>query len=101
MYQEEITGNMESIAIVDFGSQVCHLIAKKIRNLGIHSIIVPYTITLEELKAKNIVGLILSGGPSSIYEEGAPRLSFSLEDVKVPILGICYGLQLIAHELGG
>jgi len=101
MYQEELTATMESIAIIDFGSQVCHLIAKKIRNLGIHSIIVPYNITLEELQKKNIVGVILSGGPSSIYEQDAPRLSFSLQDVKVPLLGICYGHQLIAHELGG
>ena len=105
MYQQEIhskdSKTMESIAIIDFGSQVCHLIAKKIRNLGVHSIIVPNTITLEELQKQNIVGIILSGGPSSIYEQDAPKLTFSLEDVKVPLLGICYGHQLIAHELGG
>ena len=101
MYQEELATTIESIAIIDFGSQVCHLIAKKIRNLGIHSIIVPYNITLEELHRKNIVGIILSGGPASIYEKDAPRLSFNLQDVKVPLLGICYGHQLLAHELGG
>lgn len=105
MYQQEIhskdSKTIESIAIIDFGSQVCHLIAKKIRNLGVHSIIVPNTVTLKELQNQKIVGIILSGGPSSIYEKDAPKLIFRLEDVKVPLLGICYGHQLIAHELGG
>jgi GMP synthase (glutamine-hydrolysing) len=102
MFQEEILTNLqESIAIIDFGSQVCHLIAKKIRNLGIHSEILPYNITLGELEKQNIVGLILSGGPSSIYETEAPKLSFKLSDIKIPILGICYGHQLLAHEFGG
>ena len=130
MQQQTMTMKQESIAIIDFGSQVCHLIAKKIRNLGIHSIIVPFDVTLEELKKQKVVGIILSGGPSSIYEKDAPRLNFNLTDVKVvgiilsggpssiyekdaprlnfnltdvavPLLGICYGHQLLAHELGG
>ena len=101
MYQEELEETIESIAIIDFGSQVCHLIAKKIRNLGVHSIIVPNTISLPDLEKKKIVGVVLSGGPSSIYEEGAPKLTFNVTDLKVPVLGICYGHQLLAHELGG
>lgn len=105
MYQQELHSGeskaIESIAIIDFGSQVCHLIAKKIRNLGVHSIILPYTVTLKELQNEKVVGVILSGGPASIYEQNAPKLAFRVEDVKVPLLGICYGHQLIAHELGG
>ena len=87
------------IAVVDYGSQYSHLIARRIRSLGVASeIISPQKNTLE---LKNIEGIILSGGPSSVYKNRSPRLSDSLLRLNVPILGICYGMQLLAEYFGG
>ncbi|MCH8821300.1 glutamine-hydrolyzing GMP synthase [Patescibacteria group bacterium] len=87
------------IAVVDYGSQYSHLIARRIRSLGVASeIISPQKNTLE---LKNIEGIILSGGPSSVYKNRSPRLSDSLLKLNVPILGICYGMQLLAEYFGG
>lgn len=89
------------IVIVDFGSQTAHLIGRRLRQLGVE---VEYTdpeealIQVQKLKP---TGIILSGGPSSVYEEGAPTLDPKVFDLKVPVLGICYGWQLMAHLLGG
>jgi len=101
--RSEIRKPGEEIVIIDFGSQVCHLIAKTIRSFGVHSLIVPHTIGIEDLKAMEPKGIIFSGGPGSIYESNSPTLSFRLVELggKVPILGICYGLHLIVYELGG
>ena len=91
----------ERIIILDFGSQYTQIIARKVREAGVYAEIHPFSISraaLEELSPK---GIILSGGPSSVYAEGAPIPLFDVFSMGVPVLGICYGLQLIAHQLGG
>jgi len=96
---------MEKIIILDFGGQYCHLIARRVRDLGVYSEIVPFDIDIEKLREIGPKGIILSGGPSSVYEEGSPQLAKDfysyISGEKVPILGICYGLHLIIHQLGG
>lgn len=89
------------IAIVDFGSQVTQLIARRIREAGVYSEIVPPDITEASLMAMAPKGVILAGGPASVYGRGAPRLPVHLRQSPYPLLGICYGMQLLAHELGG
>ncbi len=91
----------EKILILDFGSQYTQLIARKIREIGVFSEIMPYNGTLPDYKQNNIKGLILSGGPSSVYADTAPHISKKLLDGDIPVLGICYGLQLIIHLCGG
>ncbi|MBI1955507.1 MAG: glutamine-hydrolyzing GMP synthase [Acidobacteria bacterium] len=89
------------IVILDFGSQYTQLIARRIREHHVHSAIVPYHISLDELKKLNPAGIILSGGPSSVFEEGSPHSDPAILQMGIPVLGICYGLQLISHQLGG
>jgi GMP synthase (glutamine-hydrolysing) len=91
----------EVIPILDFGSQYAQLIARRVREKGVYSELVRPDITLEELRKLNPKGLILSGGPSSVYEANAPKCDERIFDLGVPILGICYGMQLGAHILGG
>jgi len=91
----------EKIIILDFGSQYTQLIARKVRELGVYCEIHPYSIKLDELKSQNPSGLILSGGPSSVYAEDAPIPSLNVFELGFPVLGICYGLQLTAYQLGG
>jgi GMP synthase (glutamine-hydrolysing) len=91
----------EFILILDFGSQYTQLIARRIRECGVYSEIHPYNFDVEKIKYKNPVGIILSGGPLSVYDEGAPRLNNEIFELGIPILGICYGLQLICFQLGG
>jgi GMP synthase (glutamine-hydrolysing) len=91
----------EFILILDFGSQYTQLIARRIRECGVYSEIHPYNFDVEKIKSKNPVGIILSGGPLSVYDEGAPRLNNEIFKLGIPILGICYGLQLICFQLGG
>lgn len=91
----------QRIIILDFGSQYTQLIARKIREIGVYAEIHPYSITREALEALQPQGLVLSGGPQSVYAQGAPHPSFDVFDLDVPVLGICYGLQLIAWQLGG
>ncbi|HYF15327.1 MAG TPA: glutamine-hydrolyzing GMP synthase [Phycisphaerales bacterium] len=90
----------EVIPILDFGGQTAQLIARRVRELGVYSVLVAPTITPEELRAMNPRGVILSGGPASVYEPGAPACDRRILDLGVPVLGICYGLQLAAHFLG-
>ena len=92
---------MEKIIILDFGGQFCHLIARRLRELGVYSIIKPYNVSFEELSHEHPKGIILSGGADSIYAPNAPTLKFDLREIKVPMLGICYGHQLMAYQLGG
>ena len=96
---------MDKICIIDMGSQYTHLIARRIRELGVYSEIIPSSVSIDEIKAKKCKGIILSGGPSSVYEKGSPQLPENFFDYtsayKIPILGICYGLHLIIHALGG
>ena len=89
------------VLVVDFGAQYAQLIARRVREAGVYSEIVPHTATAEEIAAKEPVGIILSGGPSSVYEEGAPQLDTDVFDLGVPTLGICYGFQYMAKTLGG
>jgi GMP synthase (glutamine-hydrolysing) len=91
----------ETIIILDFGSQYSQLIARKIRELKVFSEIHPFNISLDILKNENIKGIILSGGPSSIYEKNAPKISKDILDLDIPVLGICYGLQLLMHLNNG
>lgn len=92
---------METVFIIDFGSQYTKLIAKAVRELEVYAEIVPPEITAEEVRRRAPKGLILSGGPASVYAPGAPRLDKRIYDLKIPVLGICYGMQLMAHDLGG
>ncbi len=90
-----------SILILDFGSQYTQLIARRIRELEVYSEIKPFNIPIEEIKEIHHAGIILSGGPMSVYDEGAPKINPELFELNIPILGICYGLQLISHHFNG
>jgi len=89
------------ILILDFGSQYTQLITRKIRELGVYSEIKPFNTSIDEIKKMEPKGIILSGGPASVYSESAPHPEKTLFEMPVPILGICYGLQLTAYSLGG
>jgi GMP synthase (glutamine-hydrolysing) len=93
--------NSELILVLDFGSQYTQLIARRVRELGVYSEIHPFNIPVEKILQLKPIGIILSGGPSSVYEEAAPKPSPKVLELGVPVLGICYGLQLIADQLGG
>ncbi|GAA0209837.1 glutamine-hydrolyzing GMP synthase [Corynebacterium riegelii] len=86
---------------MDFGAQYAQLIARRVREANVYSEVVPSTITAEELKAKDPVALVLSGGPSSVYAEGAPQLDPEIFELGLPIFGICYGFQVMTQALGG
>lgn len=89
------------IAVVDFGSQYTHLITRRIREFSVRAEIFDHNVSLQELKNKNVQGIILSGGPNSVYEKGAPDVDRAIFSSGIPIMGICYGLHLIAHKNGG
>lgn len=88
------------ILVINFGGQYVHLIARRIREFGVHSQIKPHDITASEIKKLNPAGIILSGGPSSVYEKNSPRLDRKILDLGIPIFGICYGLQLFGKYYG-
>ncbi len=90
-----------TIAILDFGGQYAQLIARRVRENHVHSVIVRPDVTPEELRNQNVVGLVFSGGPESVYDETAPRCRREVLDMGLPILGICYGMQLACQMLGG
>ena len=90
-----------SILILDFGSQYSELIARRIRETNVFSLVVSNYISIEEIKNTNPKGIILSGGPNSVYEKNAPRCDEKIFNLGIPILGICYGMQLMVKELGG
>ena len=89
------------MAVLDFGSQYTQLIARRIREQNVYSEILPHTITADELKLKNVPAIILSGGPSSVYDKNSPQIDSSILNMGIPILGICYGLQLLIAKNGG
>jgi GMP synthase (glutamine-hydrolysing) len=91
----------ETIVILDFGSQYTQLIARRVRELNVYCEIHPYNLASETLRALQPRGIILSGGPNSVYEEGAPHCAADVLQMGVPVLGICYGLQLMSYFLGG
>lgn len=89
------------LLIVDFGAQYSQLIARRVREAKVYCEIIPYTYTIEQIKEKNPEGIILSGGPASVYEENAPKITNEIFNLGIPVMGICYGGQFIAQELGG
>ena len=91
----------ENILVLDFGSQYTQLIARRVRELGVYSEIKPYNSSLEEIKELSPKAIILSGGPSSVWDEDSPRIDGEILRLGIPILGICYGMQLIVQSLGG
>ncbi|NCB52648.1 MAG: glutamine-hydrolyzing GMP synthase [Clostridia bacterium] len=89
------------VIVLDFGGQYNQLIARRVRECGVYCEVKPYTIPLAELEAMNPIGIIFTGGPNSVYEHNSPQIDPAIFSMGVPILGICYGCQLIAHHLGG
>ncbi|PRY67613.1 GMP synthase (glutamine-hydrolysing) [Glaciihabitans tibetensis] len=89
------------VLVVDFGAQYAQLIARRVREANVYSQIVPHTITADEVAKLNPSGIVLSGGPSSVYDEGSPSLDPGILKLGVPTLGICYGFQVMAQQLGG
>ena len=92
---------ISSVLVVDFGAQYAQLIARRVREAHVFSEIVPSTISAEEVRARKPLAIILSGGPKSVYETPAPSLDIEIYDLGIPVLGICYGAQLMAQQLGG
>jgi GMP synthase (glutamine-hydrolysing) len=91
----------EVVLVVDFGAQYAQLIARRVREARVYSEIVPHTISAAEIAARKPAGVIFSGGPKSVHVEGAPAIDAGIYDLEVPVLGICYGAQLVAQQLGG
>ena len=91
----------EEVVVLDYGGQYSQLIARRVRELGVFSELLPHHVGVEEVARRAPRGLILSGGPASVYAEGAPRLDPALLELGIPVLGICYGMQLLTRELGG
>ncbi|MBM4434293.1 MAG: glutamine-hydrolyzing GMP synthase [Chloroflexi bacterium] len=90
-----------TVAIVDYGSQYTQVIARRVRESRVYGEVFPHDVTPAELAARGVVAVILSGGPASVYDEGAPGIDPAILDGRWPVLGICYGMQLMAHVLGG
>jgi GMP synthase (glutamine-hydrolysing) len=93
--------NRQIIVILDFGSQYSELIARRIRETQVYSEVLSYRTTIEQLQQLNPRGIILSGGPNSVYDEGAPQCDPEIWDLGIPVLGVCYGMQLMVQQLGG
>ena len=91
----------QKILILDFGGQYNQLIARRVRECNVYCEVKPFSTSLEEIKAFAPIGIIFTGGPNSVYEAGSPHVDTGVYSLGVPILGICYGCQLLAHELGG
>src|SRR5881275_1610373 len=90
----------DEVLVLDFGGQYSQLIARRVRECGVFSELLPYSVPLEEIKRRSPRGLILSGGPASVYADGAPKLRVELLELGIPVLGICYGMQAMVGELG-
>ena len=91
----------QKILVLDFGGQYNQLIARRVRDLGVYSEVRPYTTSLEEIRSAGYCGIIFTGGPNSVFEENSPICSADIFELGIPILGICYGAQVMAHLLGG
>jgi GMP synthase (glutamine-hydrolysing) len=91
----------DMIVVLDFGGQYNQLIARRIRDLGVYSELLPFNTPAEEIKALSPKGIVFSGGPASVYGEGSPQCDTAIYDIGIPILGICYGMQLMAHHFKG
>lgn len=91
----------QTVLVIDFGGQYNQLIVRRVRNLNVYAELIPSTTTIEKIKAKNPIGIIFTGGPSSVFAENSPKVDPEIFNLGVPVLGICYGMQLMAHMLGG
>jgi GMP synthase (glutamine-hydrolysing) len=91
----------EEVVVLDYGGQYSQLIARRIRDCGVFSELLPHSVALEEVARRKPRAIVLSGGPASVYAPGAPKLDRGLLELGVPVMGICYGMQLLVHELGG
>ncbi|MBI4258351.1 MAG: gamma-glutamyl-gamma-aminobutyrate hydrolase family protein, partial [Thaumarchaeota archaeon] len=91
----------DTVIVLDFGAQYAHLIARRVRECGVYSELAPFDVSPDALTARSPRGIILSGGPSSVYGTNTPMCSRGIFDLGIPVLGICYGLQLIVHLFGG
>jgi GMP synthase (glutamine-hydrolysing) len=96
-----VSASFETVVILDFGAQYTQLIARRIREVGVYCEILPYNAPLDAIRRLQPRGIVLSGGPSSVYEEGAPHCAREVLELGVPVLGICYGAQLLSYFLGG
>ncbi|HEY3189821.1 MAG TPA: glutamine-hydrolyzing GMP synthase, partial [Solirubrobacteraceae bacterium] len=92
---------VDEVVVLDFGGQYSQLIARRVRECGVFSELLPHHVGVEEVRRRRPRGLILSGGPASVYADGAPKLDPALLELGIPVLGICYGMQLLALSLGG
>ncbi|MBO5128728.1 MAG: gamma-glutamyl-gamma-aminobutyrate hydrolase family protein, partial [Oscillospiraceae bacterium] len=92
---------MEKVLILDFGGQYNQLIARRVRECNVYCEVHPYTMPIEAIKAYSPIGIIFTGGPGSVYEVESPQIDPTAFELGVPVLGICYGCQLLAHNLGG
>ena len=91
----------DTVLVLDFGAQYSQLIARRVRECRVYSELIPYDTPVDEIAARKPKGLILSGGPASVYAEGAPAIDTAVFELGIPVLGICYGMQIMAHSLGG
>ena len=91
----------QTIAVLDYGGQYVQLIARRVRESRVYCEIFPHDVTAAELEARGVIGVILSGGPASVYEKDAPLVDRAILDGRFPVLGICYGMHLMAHLLPG
>ena len=91
---------MEKILVLDFGGQYNQLIARRVRDHGVFAEILPYTTSLDTIRQGNYKGIIFTGGPNSVYDPASPHYTPEVLELGVPVLGICYGCQLMAHTLG-
>src|SRR6202035_4042854 len=91
----------QTVLVLDFGSQFTQLIARRVRENRVYCEVHPFDLTVDEVRRRRPLGLILSGGPQSVYADGAPRVDPALFALGIPVLGICYGMQLVAYLLGG
>ena len=97
----EMAKEQELILVLDFGSQYNQLITRRIREMGVYSELHDHEMSMDEIKSLNPKGIILSGGPNSVYETNAPKCHEEIFGIGIPILGICYGMQLMVSQLGG
>ena len=88
--------NKERVIVLDFGGQYNQLIARRVRECNVYCEILPYTVSLDKIKELNPTGIVFTGGPNSVYDESSPHIAKEIFDLNIPILGICYGCQLMA-----
>lgn len=100
-YTDPMTESPDRVVVIDFGAQYAQLIARRVREAGVYSEIIPHTLAVAEILARNPKAVVLSGGPSSVYEDGAPRLDPALLSSGLPVFGICYGFMAMVQALGG